>query len=65
MITLYNPATGTEQSVSGAQVSDAMLYLNILIELRVISQLLSQGTVTDQLSDMRADVMSDSSNPII
>lgn len=66
MITLYNPKTEAFEANSGYPVSDPSLYLNILIELRVLNMILlgqQQGIVTQSLAELRSDAVNDSVNP--
>lgn len=67
MLSLYNPQTGTTVNTNGVDgVSDNMLGINILIELRVISALLhgmQSGVVFIPLSQLRNDAVNATVNP--
>lgn len=73
MITLYNPANpAVPLKTSGREqdgVSPQLVALNILIELRVLSQLMwdqqYQGKVTQTLEQYRSDAVNDTVNPSI
>ena len=67
MITLFNPNTDTFQAIDSTIISNEMLALNILIELRVTNYILremNRDVVTDQLDSLRADAASDTPNPV-
>lgn len=67
-IKLYDPQglTGsTFYAVPVGTASDALINLNILIELRVMNQYLAamtQGIVTDTIENLRSDVVSEGAN---
>ncbi len=68
MITLYSPATNTFVASNGVdQVSDQQMRLNILIELRVLSQIAldgQRGIINDSVQQLRSDIVNDSQNPL-
>ena len=68
MITLFNSSSKTFVANTGATASVNDLQLNILIELRVLTALLiaqGLGQVTDDISQLRSDVVNDSVNPVV
>lgn len=67
MLTVYNPATGANQTTAGA-VSAEVLLLNLLIEQRVTNAILldaQYGTVTQTLDQYRSDAVNATVNPAI
>lgn len=65
MITLWNPTTQVFEKVNGDNVSPTEMLLNILIEMRVQSVILSamnQDVLKDEVENIRADVANDSNN---
>lgn len=60
-LSLYNPQTLTTQVSSGAIGSDALL-LNILIELRVMNEILLGNAGSNQASALRSDVVNETNN---
>lgn len=65
MISLWNPTSQAFETINGDNVSPTELMLNILIELRVLSNILSvmnQDVLKDEVSAIRGDVANDTSN---
>lgn len=60
-IQVLNPGTGQFVLADQGQVSNETLLLNILVELRVISQFLQAQNpqIADDLSSLRADQVTD------
>ena len=71
MLRFYVPTSGTTSmrlvtSNGDGAISDSALALNILIELRVLTELLAaqqSGVVFDSLDSLRSDVVNATSNP--
>ena len=62
MLNLYNPAQQVFEAQSGANLNPENMTLNVLIELRVMNALFlaaQRGIVTDQLAQLRQDVVNE------
>ena len=66
MITLWNPVTQAFEANTGTPpVSEPVLLLNILIELRAqnfILSMMNQDVLKDDVGSIRADMANDTSN---
>lgn len=66
MLTLWDPSTNSFRTSDGNQAQDTpLIQLNILIELRVISFILSvmnQDVLKDDVEKLRADMAVDTPN---
>lgn len=68
MLTLYQPtfgATTTPASPSNGVASSEVLLLNILIELRVMNEILLGNAGTNSADSLRSDAVNETNNPVI
>ena len=66
MITLYNPETKANFASDGASgVSPQLLQLNILIELRVMNEILLGNAGTNSAESLRSDAVNETNLPVI
>ena len=68
MLNLYNPTKQVFEAQSGANLNPELMALNVLIELRVMNALLlaaQSGIVTDQVEQLRQDVVNETAVPSI
>lgn len=64
MLSLYNSDTQTFVAATGETLaSDALL--NILIELRVMNEILLGNAGTNSATSLRSDVVNETNNPVI
>lgn len=67
MLNLYNPATGAtgaNVASSGAASAETLL-VNILIELRVMNEILLGSAGANSAASLRSDVINETNNPVI
>lgn len=64
MLSLYNPATQAFETTSGA-VSESAALVNILIELRVMNEILLGNAGTNTAEALRSDAVNQTNNAVI